>query len=193
MKHYKTTAQLALVFAIIALISGLANECCGQIKNIKLTDHAAWFSGDTAIITSHHIVKVDCKGYGNTNIDWKSQQELSDELTKQANNEMWTEADKKGIKVTVDASKGGEIMAYIARTSIEWANTENFTVIIKDKAGVEILRKKLKNDVPEVPIKGDYWWNITTITIPKKLDFPFDVFLIDAGSSIPKCQFRVIN
>ena len=64
-----------------------------------------------------------------------------------------------------ESASGGRVSLYIMRLTIDGANTDMFTVIIRDSTDKnEIYRKELKSSVPETPSTstGNYWWNYST-------------------------------
>jgi hypothetical protein len=77
---------------------------------------------------------------------------------------------------------GGMIYLYITRITIDAANTDNFTVIVKDSTdNNEIFRKQLKSNIAETPSSGDsqYWWNYTSVPISEKIQGKFYIYIID--------------
>ena len=93
---------------------------------------------------------------------------------------MWTEEVKnKKLAIYDKGAPGGTIRLYITRLTIASANTEYFTVIVKDSNEVEVYRKDLTKDTPEVPNGDSYWWNTTSIWLPSKIEGSFFIYVID--------------
>ena len=142
----------------------------------------------------HEIRRIEGEdtNYSKTSIKWISQQEIIAQNAKDAEAEMWSEIDKKENNEYATLCVGGEIVLYVKRSTIESADLQWFTVIIK-KEDSEIQRTPLKQKIASVPGSDDLWSNIKVISIKKKVTPPFDVFVIEAGGTPPKYHFQVIN
>ena len=123
---------------------------------------------------------------GVTKIEYKSLSQILSEIEKKAKKEMWTNEDKQSKIVAYKSfSKGGQIRLDIERTTIGAANTEYFSIIIKDIDEKELCRFDLESRIPETPNSNDYWWNIGIQTIEKRIKAPFYVYVIDRLEDAP--------
>jgi len=94
---------------------------------------------------------------------------------------MWTkEHFQSEIKMEKFIYVGGQIILHIERTTIGSANTEFFTIIIKDSDENEILRKTLKSDIPDPSYSNDTWRNFALCSVDKRIKTPFFVYIVDA-------------
>lgn len=159
--------------------------------------NAKWKDGKEMEINGHNIIKIstnDKRMYGEyTNISYESIEFSIDKAKKRASNEMWT-SDKLDEELRfVNRYPGGIINLFIGRPTIGSANTEYFTMIVL-KNGIEIHREKFKEDIPQVPITNDVWWNSAAAYIKNELTPPFDVIVIDElDRDNPKKIFKVLN
>lgn len=135
------------------------------------------------------VVDTDTK-YSKTSIEWESQKEMFEWASKKAEEEMWSDVDKSDMNAYIKTCKGGSLRLNVRRITIDAANLEWFTVIIK-KNNVEVLRTQLSEDIPETPGSDELWWNLKSVPIKKLLVPPFDVYVIEAGGDPPKHQFTV--
>ena len=153
-----------------------------EIAQIKLD------SIEDAQIKGYSIRKISGKHkYGGvTNIEYKSLSQILSETEKKAKKEMWTGED---LQSKLEAYKslyiGGQIRLDIERTTIGAANTEFFSIIIKDLAENELYRVDLDSDIPETPNSNDYWWNISITGIDKRIRAPFYVYIVDRLEDAP--------
>lgn len=123
---------------------------------------------------------------GSTKIEYQSLPQLLDETKKRSEKEMWTkEQFQSEIEMRKIASAGGQIRLDIERTTIGSANTEYFTVIIKDSEENELFRETLKSDVPNPSRSNDNWWNIALCSVDKRIKAPFYVYIVDALEEAP--------
>jgi len=139
-------------------------------------------------IKSYSIRKISGKHkYGGvTKIEYQSLSQILSETEKTAKKEMWTSED---LQSKLEAYKrlyiGGQIRLDIERTTIGAANTEYFSIIIKDLAENELYRVDLDSDIPETPNSNDYWWNISIEGIDKRIRAPFYVYIVDRLEDAP--------
>jgi hypothetical protein len=93
------------------------------------------------------------------------------------------------ISSTRDAIKsdipGGMIQMEIGRITLDGANTDMFTVIIKDDKEKEVYRKELKSSIPETPNGDRFWWNIANVIVPNKIRPPFFIYVVDRLNDDP--------
>ena len=156
-----------------------------------------WAIGKEKTINGNRITRIEGKNdiAGATNSGYETITQLLAEVENMANNQMWSPEKKEStIKSYETLAGGGAISLYITRLTIDAANTDMFTIIIKDSTdNNEILRQELDSDIPQVPSTGsNYWWNYTTVTIPEKIEGKFYVYVIDKlGRENSKFKFEV--
>jgi len=123
---------------------------------------------------------------GVTKIEYKSLFQLLSEIEKDAEKGMWTkEAKQSKLDTYKSIYKGGQIRLDIERTTIGAANTEYFSIIIKDMDENELYRVNLDSDIPETPNSNGYWWNIRLQGIDKRIKAPFYVYVVDKLQDAP--------
>lgn len=143
---------------------------------------------DALQIKGYGVKKISGKHKygGSTKIEYQSLQQLIAETKKKSEGEMWT---KEQFQSTIAALKsvsiGGQIRLDIERTTIGSANTEFFTIVIKDSSENELFRKTLDSDTPNPSRSNDNWWNIALCTVDKKIKAPFYVYIVDALEEAP--------
>jgi hypothetical protein len=126
------------------------------------------------------------KQYSKTTLEYETLWDIINQFAEKSKKEMW-EPEKFGEKINPikNIAKGGVLTLRISRINIDAGNTELFTVIVKDTSDNELYRQALDSDVPEVPGSDDLWWNIATIPLPKKIQTPFYVYVIDKFADNP--------
>ena len=123
---------------------------------------------------------------GSTKIEYKSLSQILSETEKKAEKQMWTSEDLQSTLETYKRLyKGGQIRLDIERTTIGAANTEWFSIIIKDLAENELYRVDLDSKIPETPNSNDYWWNLSIQGIDKRIKPPFYVYVVDRLEDAP--------
>lgn len=179
---------------LIILISFIATVSFGQIDDNL--EKANWKPGKEKVLYGNTILRVEGKNdiSGITNIGYETLAQLKANIEKDAENEMWTEEKKKNeIDFYNRVALGGLIHLYLTRLTIGAANTEMFTIIVKDSTDTEIFRQELKSSVPQVPSNGtNYWWNYTVIPIDKSVQNKIYVYVIDRlGRDNSKFKFEI--
>lgn len=164
--------KAAIVICIVALLVLVFKNTSWAQHSIKIID------GDTLNTR--------------TTISYLTQKELFDRNKKEADEQMWSAQDIAENDTYAKLSKGGELVLRIKRTTIEAADMEWFTVIIK-KDNVEIFRSQLKKKIPSIPGSDDLWSNLKVIAVKNPVKIPFDVYVVEAGGTPPKYHFRIIN
>lgn len=121
---------------------------------------------------------------GRTSIEYQSLFQVLAETKANAKKRMLSkeELDSK-IKDVKNFNKGGRIILNVERTTISSADTENFTIIVKDKDDKEISRETFESDIPEYG--SDYWWNIAVRSISKRVKAPFYIYVVDVLEDEP--------
>jgi len=112
-------------------------------------------------------------------ISYKSYNFLQKSSKKQAELEMWSKDKFKKFKKSIP--KGGMIVVNIEGITVDTANLEWWSYVVKDLKGNEIKRQKGEKDTPEYTVsdRGTIWWNIDIIRMEKEISSPFQVFVID--------------
>jgi hypothetical protein len=197
----KSTLLLLIAFGIIFFSCSSNNEQKGK-ENIVLQNQLYLLDSinkaDELEFRQDSIDAKQIKGYsvkklagkhkygGITKIEYKSLSQILSELEKKSKNEMWSNEEKQSkIDAYKIICKGGEIRLDIERTTIGAANTEYFSIIIKDIDEKEICRFDLDSDTPETPILNDYWWNISIQPIDKRIKTPFYIYVVDRLEDTP--------
>ena len=131
--------------------------------------------------------------YGKTEVQYQSLSQLFAEQKAKAEKEMWSEEKLQSvIKELKTTSVGGWIRLDISRRTIGAANTEYFTIIVKDTEENEIFRKTLDSDIPNAPLSSSgNWWNIVFCSINVKIKAPFYIYIIDALLGEEPFKFEV--
>jgi hypothetical protein len=199
------------IFLLLSLFLIGIYSCQGPAKSTEDSSHLDSLKRDEFIrdstekaqvraqIVQDSIEDSQIKGYsvkrlsgkhkygGKTTIEYESLNQILAELEKDSKKEMWTPREKRdNIKNHKEWYPGGRIRLNIERLTIGSANTEWFTIVLKDTAEKEVYRVKLGDDTPEVPSYGsDYWWNIAHIGIEKRIRAPFFVYVIERGKDEP--------
>ncbi len=166
----------------------------GQIDK-ELTD-TKWQPGKEKVIYETTILRVEGKNDigGVTNVGYQSFDKFKAATIKKADSEMWTpEKKEKTLGLYEQFASGGMIYFYLTRLTIDAANTNMFTVIVKDSTdSKEILRKGLDSKIANVPSGDNYWWNYNSIPIKEKLQGKFFIYIIDKiGGDNNKFKFEV--
>lgn len=155
----------------------------------------SWKVGETKVLYNNSITKVIGENkYKNVlNLGYRTCEQIKAEAVKDSENEMWTpEKLKSKIEAFDNFCSGGILTLYIERLTIETANTNNFTVIIKDSDNIEVLREELKSKVANVPSSNSEWSNSKSILIPKLLKGKFSIYVIDKyGGDNSKFMFEI--
>lgn len=155
----------------------------------------SWRVGETKLIFKSKITRLEgVNDFGVTNIGYTSLEELKANVIKRADQEMWQkERTEKTLNSFSKFSAGGEIHIFLKRASIGSANTNAFTIIIHDTLGVELMRKELEANTPNVPSGDRYWWNSDLLSVAEKLPSVFIVYVIDkyGAEGNKKFKFKV--
>lgn len=180
-----TTSILILIF----------NLSFGQIDANLMK--ANWKIGKEMVVNGNSILRVEGKNDigGILNIGFQTYSQLLEDIEELAVKQMWTaEKKEESIKSYEKFASGGMIDIYLTRLTIDAANTEMFTVIVKDSTDSnEILREDLDSEIPNVPSSGsDYWWNFTSIPLPIQTKGEIYIYVIDKlGGDNNKFKFEL--
>ncbi|MCC7303775.1 MAG: hypothetical protein IT233_14135 [Bacteroidia bacterium] len=179
-----------LLLSCLILVSSYA-----QIdKQLKM---ATWKIGKEKIIYENKITRLEGENkWGATNVGYERYEQIISEIEKDAEREMWTPEKKaETLETYKESASGGRVSLYIMRLTIDGANTDMFTVIIRDSTDKnEIYRKELKSSVPETPSTstGNYWWNYSTVHIPNAMKGKIFIYVIDKlGRDNAKFKFEI--
>lgn len=182
MKKYTLFILSFLFFSTIAF---------GQLDDNLLKQN--WKVGKINKINSFEILRIEGKNdmSGVTNVGYKSLDQLIAKVKIDSEKQMWTkEKEAEKIKIYEDIAQGGVIDLYLKRLSIGAANTEMFTLIIKDSNEEELYREELDDSIPNP--EGSYWWNYAGIYIPKKIKGKIYIYIIDKlNSENPRFKFEI--
>jgi hypothetical protein len=156
---------------------------------------ANWKVGNEKIINGNTILRVEGKNklHAVTNICYKSYDQLLLEVESKSEKEMWT-SEQKNEKINLynNFALGGLLQLYITRLTIDAANTEWFTIIIKDSNEKEILRKELEPSIPNTPSMFVDWSNYGFVFLNSKINGSFFVYVIDKlGNENSKFKFEI--
>lgn len=157
-----------------------------------------WKVGKEKVINNNKVTRLEGKNnrYAITNIYYETKEQSIANLRSIASKEMWQQ-DKldRLVKATNEAAKGGNIHIYIERPSVEAANMEQFSIIIKDSNDKEeVFRKDFDNEIPNTPVgRSELWSNYEIQMIDVDLGSSFNVYIIDKLGfySSPKFKFFV--
>lgn len=126
------------------------------------------------------IVKVDeHKHEGETHIKYLSPALLKEDDRKRAEKYQWTEDRIKAEEANIDRfSPGGVIQVDILRPTEAAANTGNFTLVVMDKQGREVMRKPLPAE-SHLTHHMNYFGAMAMCTINRKMEGSFFVIIVD--------------
>ncbi len=177
------------LFVSLTLIIGY-----GQIDK-ELMD-SKWYIGKEKVIYEKPVLRLEGQNNigGTTNVGFQSFDKVRAATIKKAESEMWTpEKKEKTLSLYERFASGGMIHLYLTRLSIDAANTNMFTLIVKDSTdNKEIFRKDLDSKIANVPNEENYWWNYTSIPIKEKLQNKFYLYIIDKiGGDNNKFKFEI--
>ncbi len=154
-----------------------------------------WKPGKENVIFGYSVLRMEGKNdkKGITNVAYQSGDQFLIALEKKAKDEKWSEQKQnKEIKLYKEITTGGVIHLYVTRPGFKMANTNHFSVILKDSTEKEILHTVLADDIPE-PITGsDYWSNHVTVPLGEKPRGSVYVYVIDKyEGAFLEYKFRV--
>ncbi|MCW4469104.1 hypothetical protein OGH69_09025 [Flavobacterium sp. MFBS3-15] len=121
---------------------------------------------------------------GTTELKYTSLVQEIENLKKESAKEMWSEDKLKSeTDILKRSAKGGIVMLTVERSTIDAANSDMFSIIVKDKDEKEIYREDFDSNVAEV--SSSVWWNINNSFIPSKVKAPFYVYVVDGLQDAP--------
>lgn len=180
---------LLLSFILVALCAISVN---GQVKDIeeineKLTDRP-WLDKSEHDLYGYRITQVfgeRVKYQRHTNLGsitsmaYLSQQQLLNGIDTLQIPEEKKEELRNNYQ---NGAVGGAVQLYITRATESRANFKWFFVVIRGADDKEkIMEIDLSYQASQLP-DANGWWNYTTVLLPKKLDFPFYVYVNDRQS-----------
>ena len=163
-----------------------------------------WIDGQTITVFNHPVKRVFGETYDKnslrnyhipvTNIGYKDLNQLIDEIKEKAKAENWLEERLKNELLILDSvAKGGKLYIYIERKENDRARANYFFVVFRDKNDEEFYRSNVDKNVPEFGDFG-FWSNYFIIDIPKKVEFPFFVYVNDRNSrNLSDFKFEIIK
>ena len=99
------------------------------------------------------------------------------ELYRKKDAELWS-ADKFDSEMKL-LPAGGKLTLLINRSTMEEANTNSFSVLLRDVDGNELFQKKLDHGIAQFSSGAEGWWTIAVIFIPVEIQSGTRVFVID--------------
>lgn len=121
-----------------------------------------------------------------TEVEYKSLFQVLDETREKAKKEMWTDAQLKStLSEYKGLFKGGQIKLNVERLTIDAANTNTFTIIVKDSKDKEVMRRSQPDNIANYSKTSDYWWNIAIESIDERIETPFYIYVVDELSDEP--------
>lgn len=195
-KENKGILVSGIILGVIILVIGMfflsqkkgVNET-SIIESETLNTEFAQDSIAEAQIIEYKVTRISGsnKNGETTKVVYKSCTQLIAETNEKSQREMWTQEKLQDrINYIKSSSIGGRIILSIERLSLESANTKWFTIIVKNHDEEELFRQTLDSYVPDLEDKiDDYWWNMGTASINKKLKTPFYVYVVESGAKAP--------
>lgn len=154
-----------------------------------------WKPGKENVIFGYSVLRMEGKNdrKGITNVAYQPYDKFLTALEEKAKDEKWSEQKQnKEVSHYKELAPGGVIHVYVTRPGFKMANTNHFSVILKDSTEKEILHTVLQDDIPE-PIAGsDYWSNHVTVPLGEKPRGSVYVYVIDKyEGAFLEYKFRV--
>ncbi len=121
---------------------------------------------------------------GKTTFKYMSLPMEIDFVRAQASKEMWTDEKLDHyISLYKNTAKGGTITLNVERGTIDAANSEMFSIIVKDSNEKELYRKEFDSEIPDH--SSSVWYNYFSTILPEKIETPFYVYVIDRLQDTP--------
>lgn len=158
---------------------GFAGVVCLFLAQVSLGQSGA--ASVSHVFRGITIVRVEGHNdhTGETHIKYLSPSLLKEDDRKRAEKYQWPEDRIKAEEANIDRfSPGGVIQVDILRTTEAAANTGNFTVVVVDKEGREIMRKPLPAE-SHLTHHQNYYGAMAMCTINRKIEGSFYILLID--------------
>lgn len=158
-----------------------------KANQLQVQQQAQQDSIENSQIKGYSVKKIsgNHKYGGKTKIKYTSLFQMISDLEKKAEKEMMSKEDvNEQMNFFKSTSFGGQIQLDIDRGTIGAADTEGFTIIVKDiNDEKELFRQKLGSKTPNYYNSSDDWWNIAIINFNKRIKAPFHVYVIDPVTS----------
>lgn len=158
-----------------------------KANQLQAQQQAQQDSIENSQIKGYSVKKIsgNHKYGGKTKIKYTSLSQMISDLEKKAEKEMTSKEDLKyDIDLYKETSFGGQIRLDIDRGTIGAADTEYFTIIIKDiNDENELFRQKLGSRTPNYYSSRDDWWNIAIVSLKERIKAPFYVYVVDGLTS----------
>lgn len=132
-------------------------------------------------IKSYVITKISGrhKYSGKTMVSYQNFIQLTKETLSEGEKEMWSKTKIKEELSDIKSKPGGQIRLDVTRITIDAADLEYFTIIVKDKNEKELFRKELDSSIPYPERSSDDWWNIGIISLDKIIKSGFYIYVVD--------------
>lgn len=154
------------LFFLFGIRNGFAQDGAASVSHV--------FRGITIVRVEGHHSQV-----GETHIKYLSPAMLKEDDRKRGEKYQWAEERIKAEEANIDRfSPGGVIQVDILRKTEAAANTGNFTVVVVDKEGREVMRKPLPAE-SHLTHQGNYFGAMAMCTISRKMEGSFFIHVID--------------
>ena len=171
---------MRVVFVLVGLMGLLGTREAVAQDGAASVSHV--FRGITIVRVEGHHPDI-----GETHVKYLSPALLKEDDRKRGEKYQWTEDRIKAEEANIDRfSPGGVIQVDILRKTEGAANTGNFTVVVLDKEGREVMRKPLPAE-SHLTHQGNYFGAMAMCTISRKMEGRFFILLID---NFEKKEFR---
>ena len=184
---FRVESLVPVVFRFAAIIAVSFFVSALQAQFPKL-----WKTGKVKDIGGYSILREEGPRLATPYIYFEGREGLMEDMQSRAEMEMWTPEEIQG---RLSALEGivGYVHLKIVGSSIEAANTENFSVIIQDMDGNELYRERLEPSVPDYEVLDLHtsWTNYGSVSVPGSVSLPFRVFIVDHYQTEPEYKRRV--
>ena len=133
------------------------------------------------VTAKNHALSIIPAESAGLRIEHESYGMLASKAETKARNLNYGEDRTNALVSTIPA--GGRLVLHIERSTIGAANTEYFTMIVFDRDGKEIVRQVGSNDIANVPSANGMWWNIMVVDLPKTIEPPVKIRVVDTLSN----------
>lgn len=168
----KTITAIFMIFTSLTLFS--------QTYNAEF-QKGKWKIGKEKVIKQNRITRLEGKNNGSaiTNIYYETLEQSIENLRRTAGKEMWLQEKlDRLINASKEVAIGGNIHILIKRPTIDAANMEHISIIIKDSEDKEeLFRKDFESVIPSIPASNSKLWsNYEIQVINKDLGDSFNVY-----------------
>ena len=184
-----------LLFILLLLSFGCVNN-----NQMEITRNNIERYGDSIKFVEHQLDSIEnsrkinvlkIEGDTFTNLEYKSLYQLKKKTKEEALKDSWDNERLFSKLIELEFNcEGGLLILRIERKTKSEANTNWFTISIKDINEKELYNTALSNSNPETKSMSGYWWNVISIPISKKIVPPYYVYVNEFGSK-NKIKFEV--